>query len=112
MPNLARFNQSKNQFITIETGFLRNENLSLNAKGLLALMLTYSNDVNLSLKKLSEKSNVGKYITRNALNELQEHGYVYRFEGKEGGKYFYRYLYDERPIDIRKAEKFIMSGRI
>lgn len=112
MANLSRFNQRKQHFITVGTTFLRDERLSLKAKGLLALMLSYSDEIDISLNKLSEKSTGEIRATRSAFNELHTLGYVYRFRGTEKGKYVYKYLYDEQPIDISKAERFIIRGNV
>lgn len=75
---MIRRRKKTEQFTQINNAPLRDPNLSLKAKGLLALMMSVSEDWVFHLKWLIKQSKDGRDATRAALKELEEHRYVIR----------------------------------
>lgn len=72
-----RVEKNKN-FTIVSNHHLRDKNLSLKAKGLLTLMLSFSDDWDYTLKGLVAISKDGIDATRATLDELEKSGYLKR----------------------------------
>lgn len=70
-------------FTQIPNGWVRDERLSLEARGLLAQIMSHRPGWNLSLKSLAARNSIGRDKVRRILNELLSHGYLERSE-KQG----------------------------
>ena len=77
----------KESFTVIDNAIFRNYNLSLKAKGLLCQMLSLPDGWEFSIEGLTKLSTDGRSAVTSALNELQEHGYFYRNEVRQSGKF-------------------------
>lgn len=66
------------KFLQVLHSTVRDKNISLKARGLLCLMLSYPTDWNFSLQFLVEASGEKISIIRTSINELIEHGYIHR----------------------------------
>lgn len=71
-------------FVQIDNELLRNKNLSLTARGLMAFMLTYKDDWNFSISFLERETNTKRGKLRTAIEELIGAGYVV-YQRKCGG---------------------------
>src|SRR5699024_4022526 len=72
----------------MDKGFLKDKNLSLKAKGLLAYMLSLPDDWMFYLDELEKHSKDGISSLRSGFKELQENGYVTRSrERQEDGTF-------------------------
>lgn len=74
-------------FTQISNDVIRDNNISLNAKGLLIYMLSCTNDWNFSLKALCQNTNSSRRIIENAIHELESAGYVKRGQYREKGRF-------------------------
>lgn len=77
-------NASK-QYVAISTHHLKDENLSLKAKGLLAqmLLLAQRDGYHLSTECLVQMNPNGKSAVRSALCELENAGYIVRYQQRD-----------------------------
>lgn len=72
--------------------YLKDENLSLKAKGLLTIMLNIPFKTREDLMLISKDS---KDATKSATNELQEMGYLQIKKGRKNGVFNYEYFPSE-----------------
>tara|TARA_R100000654_G_scaffold73291_1_gene105960 strand:+ start:185 stop:856 length:672 start_codon:yes stop_codon:yes gene_type:complete len=79
--DIIRVVKNKN-YTTICNGIFKNKNLSLKAKGLLALLLSFNDNWDLSINGLHKILKEGKSSIRTTMNELIEFGYVKRIRIK------------------------------
>jgi len=87
---------------------LRNQNLSLRAKGLGAVLESYSNDFELSLKSIEFNSVDGIKSIRSAIKELENGYYLFRFQTRdEGGLFITYWAFDSQKLDINYLKEMI-----
>lgn len=83
---------------------LKDKGLSLQAKGLLSVMLSLPDDWKYSIRGLASISKEGEKAIKSTLDELKEHGYlVVTKHAPEAGNRYISYEYDvfERPISTK-----------
>ena len=94
MPSGA-FRKKKTSFAQVSNVALRDETLSLKAKGLLALIESYLSLDNFILYKqfLINKSKDGETAFRSAWKELKDKGYLiqYKLKDEETKQFYYEY---------------------
>ena len=84
-------------FTQIDNLTLRDENLSLEAKGLLCYMLSNVDTWVFTEKELRKQAKVGEDKLKKILKELTTQGYLDRTQGrKEHGRFIYDYIIYER----------------
>lgn len=85
---------------------LRDERLSLKAKGLLSLILSLPDDWEISIQGLAAIGSDGVAAVRSAMNELMDAGYVRRELGHTEGGTFSGYVYTihEKPEEAEGKE--------
>lgn len=88
------FRVEKNrEFVVMSNKFLRNKEMSLKAKGLLALCLSLPEDWNYSLNGLVAICKESLTSIRSALKELEEFNHLRRVKKKdERGQFIYEYI--------------------
>lgn len=95
------FRKKKTSFAQVSNVALRDENLSLKAKGLLSLIESYINLENFILYKqfLINKSKDGETSFRGAWKELKDNGYLvqYKLQDKETKQFYYEYEICDNP---------------
>ena len=77
MAQIFRVERTKN-FTVMGNHHFKNKNLTLKAKGLLSLMLSFPDDWNYNMQGLATLSRDGIDSVRSAIKELEHHGYVER----------------------------------
>ena len=70
--------EKKEDFTIMSNHHFKDKRLSMKAKGLLSMMLSFSDDWQYSLKGLATICGDGLSSVRSGINELEEHGYVVR----------------------------------
>ncbi len=111
MAKLSHYKRSKTT--AIRNDMLQNPALSLKAKGLLCLLLSFPDGWEYRRSHIVSLSTGGVDTWKRTIRELMTHGYVVRHSGKdEGGKWEYNYLVSDTPIAINDAESFAKSGRL
>lgn len=101
MPPAGFRTRPERHFVIIRNAAMRDPSLSLKAKGMLALMMTFSESWTYYLSQLIELSTDGRDATRQAVKELIAAGYVKRERQRdEGGKLreSMYYVSDERAV--------------
>lgn len=91
-------------FTVLSNYHLKDKGISLQAKGLLSVMLSLPDDWKYSISGLAAISKEGEKAIRSTLNELKEHGYlVVTKHAPKAGKGHFSYEYDvfERPISTK-----------
>lgn len=95
------FRKKKTSFAQVSNIALRDENLSLKAKGLLSLIESYISLDNFVLYKqfLINKSKDGETAFRGAWKELKDNGYLiqYKLQDKETKQFYYEYEVCDNP---------------
>lgn len=93
------FRVEKNrEFVVMSNKFLREKEMSLKAKGLLALCLSLPDDWEYSLNGLCAICKESQTSIRSALKELETFGYLKRERNKdEKGQFVYEYILYETP---------------
>lgn len=106
------FRVEKNrEFVVMNNRFLRNEKMSLKAKGLLSLCLSLPDDWKYSINGLCAICKESQTAIRSTLKELEEFNHLKRNRLKdEKGHFYYEYVLYELPYtgfedtDIRIVE--------
>lgn len=92
-------------FVVLDNTMLKDANLSLKAKGLLAFILSRPDDWVFSIRGLAHFSKDGPDSVRSAVRELEKAGYIVRKRKRDRGKYReMEYDIYERPILEKPAQ--------
>jgi predicted transcriptional regulator len=90
--------EKRSNFTVVDNTFIRDNNLSLKAKGLMLLMLSLPPEWDYSIAGLSAICQEGKTAIRNCLKELEENYYLIRERrNNEKGYFVYEYILKEIP---------------
>lgn len=97
MSTIIRVEKNRN-YTVISNEFLRNKNLSMKAKGLLAVCLSLPDTWDWSISGLVAICKESVTAVRNAMKELEEHGYmkINKLQN-EKGHFYYEYVIYETP---------------
>lgn len=79
--------QKKENYVVLDKGFLNNKDLSWQAKGLLAYMLSLPNDWRFNVTDLKNRSQNGRDATKRIIKELEEQGYIHKEQSRDSGKF-------------------------
>jgi len=89
---IKRKDKKNGNFTQVDNEYLRRNDLSLRAKGLLTLMLSFPEDWHFRFVELKELSTNGTQSTRTAINELRDEGYIHYYKKpKKGGGFSHIY---------------------
>lgn len=83
MSRYRNTNQRRTQFTMLQNAMLRDDTLSLKAKGLLGVMLSFPDDWTYYMSHLIEQSTDGREAHQSAMKELLGAGYVHRQAAKD-----------------------------
>jgi hypothetical protein len=83
MPLIRGHHEFDDQFTQIPNAWLRDQRISLAAKGLLAQLLSHSPGWRISQESLANANGVGRDAMRTLINELLAAGYLSRSEDRE-----------------------------
>jgi hypothetical protein len=90
--------EKRSNFTVVYNTFIRDNNLSLKAKGLMLLMLSLPPEWDYSISGLSAICQEGKTAIRNCLKELEDNYYLIRERSNnEKGYFVYEYILKEIP---------------
>lgn len=97
---IHRADKRKGKYASVSNTMLRNTELSLKAKGLLALMLSMADGWEFSVDGLAELCKDGKSSVLSAVRELEGKGYLSRRQGHDENGNFSGYVYEvyESPL--------------
>lgn len=109
--------KKKNNYTSISNGFLQDNSLSFEARGLGASLLSRPDDWEINVNALMAEGNIGRDKVRKIINELIQAGYMYRSKNRTSGKFAKNilfisdekdYLFEEvveKEIDTPSAEE-------
>ena len=109
--------KKKNNYTSISNGFLQDNSLSFEARGLGASLLSRPDDWEINVNALMAEGNIGRDKVRKIINELIQAGYMYRSKNRTSGKFAKNilfisdekdYLFEEvveKEIDAPSAEE-------
>lgn len=98
---------------SVRNDMLQNPKLSLKAKGLLCLLLSFPDGWEYRRTHIVSLSSDGVDTWKRTFRELLTAGYVSRHSGKNAnGKWDYSYLISDTPIPITEADRFAKTGRL
>nr|WP_321268459.1 hypothetical protein [uncultured Sulfurimonas sp.] len=105
-----KLKKKQNQYAQVHVDMLRNKILSLKAKGLGAVLESYSNDFELSLKSIELNSADGIKSIRSAIKELEDGYYLFRFQTRDKGGLFTTYwAFDSQKLDVIYLKEMIIE---
>ena len=110
---MAIRNRPREQFTQIRNQALLDDDLSLKAKGLLAIMLSRPDNWTYHMDWLENQSKEGRTATRNAMKELCEAGYVTRERVQdEKGRITWLYTVGDQRQDVTSSiDGFSIDGQ-
>lgn len=85
-------------FTTLPNILLREKRLSFKARGLLAMMLSHSEEWNASLEWLEGQGAEGREAIRSAVKELEEMGYAVNVSSRENGQFLSTWTWYDEPV--------------
>jgi len=97
---IRRRARKADQFVQIDNAFLRDEALSIEARGLGAYLLTHSEGFRVTAAALGKACGTGRDKTRRLVQELETAGYLVREHSRESG----RFSTDEFSMSDEKAQ--------
>ena len=98
MPLIRGHHEFDDHYAQIPNAWLRDDRISLEARGLLAQIMSHRPGWNLSLKMIAAQNRIGKDKVRRILGELMDYGYLERSErqGKDENGRMTSYDYTTR----------------
>ncbi len=103
-----KLKKKKNKYAQVHINLLRDRNLSLKAKGLGAILESYSDDFNLTVKSIELNSSDGVKAVKTAIKELESGFYLYRFQTHDlDGKFITYWAFDSQKLDINYLQEMI-----
>ena len=110
---MAVFRVEKNQNYSVMSNYhLRDENLTLKAKGLLSQMLSLPDGWDYTLTGLAQINREGKDAIRTAVQELEQAGYIIRRQTHDSAGNFAgnEYIIHEQPTTLPTAQAYAEYG--
>lgn len=100
--------KQKNNYTKISNEFLQDTNLSFEARGMAASLLSRPEDWVINVSALMAEGNIGRDKVKKIIQELVDNGYMYKAQDRSsGGKFGKNILYisDEKDFLKEEAEK-------
>jgi len=106
MANERFINARRKGFTIVQNNVWDDPNLRLEAKALLAILLSNKDDWKISMKEIIKRSKNGRDAHYSAMNELIKEGYVFRLQIKEKGKFKeVIYIFSDDKEEVKEAVK-------
>lgn len=97
-----------NNYTAMSNAHLKDDGLSLKAKGLLSMVLSLPDEWIYSINGLAKICKESTTAIRSTIKELEEHGYLKRTRKQnDKGLFEYEYLFFEEPIECEHMEELI-----
>jgi hypothetical protein len=104
MPIIRGHHSFDDQFTQIPNAWLRDDRLTLKARGLLAQVLSHRENWSLSVTKLASDNQEGKSSIRNAIAELEKFGYLERDQLNEKGRFGEAVYFTRDPYGLPESD--------
>ena len=103
-----KLKKKKNKYAQVHVNLLRDKNLSLKAKGLGAVLESFSDNFDISVKSIEMHSKDATKAIKTAVKELENGYYLYRFQTHdEDGKFITYWAFDSQKLDINYLREMI-----
>lgn len=103
-----KLKKKETQYAQVHVNLLRNKTISLRAKGLGAVLESYSNDFEVSIKSIELGSSDGTKAIKTAIKELEQGYYLFRFQTHDKSGHFVTYwAFDSQTLDIDYLKEMI-----
>jgi hypothetical protein len=97
-----------NKYAQVHTNLLRDRELSLKAKGLAAVLESFSNNFNISIKSIVLNSKDGIKAIKTAVKELEDGYYLFRFQKhNKVGQFITYWVFDSQKLESEYLSKII-----
>lgn len=112
--SIIRTAKRENPFVQLDKFFLSDDQLTFEAKGILAYVLSKPDTWTIRKEDMIKRSKSGKTRIESAMLELMANGYLNWYRLREENGTFGEWVYDvyERPEFNPEAKKFIEEGKI
>lgn len=112
--SIIRTAKRENPFVQLDKFFLSDDQLTFEAKGILAYVLSKPDTWTIRKEDMIKRSKSGKTRIESAMLELMANGYLNWYRLREEDGTFGEWVYDvyERPEFNPEAKKFIEEGKI
>ena len=104
MPLIRGHHSFDDHFTQIPNDWLRDNRLSFKARGILAMLMSHTQGWSLSINTIAKQNQEGKDAIRSAVQELEKHGYLYRTQVNEGGRFGESIWVTQDPADLPMAD--------
>ena len=111
--NIIRKHTKDKEFTVIDNNIFKNTELSLKAKGLITMMLSFSDNWEFSINGLAKLSTDGVSSVRSGLDELEEKGYLEREKADRNSGKFSKMIFHiyEIPTVCEKPTRINRHGK-
>ena len=105
MPLIRGHHDFDDHFTQIPNNWVRDNRLSLKARGLLTMLMSHRPGWALSINSIARECQEGKDAIRSAIAELERYGYLERSQINESGRYGEAIWTTRDPADLPLSEK-------
>jgi len=103
-----KLKKKENSYAQVHKNMLFDRTLSLKAKGLGAILESYSNDFDVNMKSIELSNPDGLKAIRGAIKELEDGYYLFRFQIRENGGLFTTvWAFDSEKLDVDYLKNII-----
>ncbi|PHR58186.1 MAG: hypothetical protein COA44_04615 [Arcobacter sp.] len=103
-----KLKKKKHQYAQVHVKLLRNKSISLKAKGLGAVLESYSDNFEVTMKSIEFNATDGIKSIRSAIKELENGFYLYRFQTRdEAGLFSTYWAFDSEMLDFDYLQDMI-----
>lgn len=105
-----KLKKKEKNYAQVHVNMLRDKDLSLKAKGLGAVLESYSNDFNVSLKSIELGSTDKETSIKTAIKELEQGYYLFRFQTHdEDGRFETYWAFDSEKLNVEYLKNIIVE---
>lgn len=105
-----KLKKKENSYAQVHKNMLFDRTLSLKAKGLGAILESYSNDFDVNMKSIEIGNTDGIKSIRSATKELEDGYYLFRFQVRDkGGLFTTFWVFDSERLDVNYLKNIIVG---
>lgn len=104
---IIRLRKKEKLYAQVHRNMLFNNNLSLKAKGLGAILECYSDGFSLTKEAIKAKSKDKEKSLKSAITELEENDFLFRVQTREKGQFMTLWIFDSQNLSIEYVEELL-----